>query len=270
VTSGRYLLDKFFDLNQGIYFDRVQDLNYAKVYTSDNISNEYNNHAELISLEVDKERRLNRIEQVLLKAGRKPAIYITPLTRPEKIDTILKDSNYNISFNDAWMVMIDPGRLQEINQSLEVIYVNNDKTILDEFRRINALGFSGEKTPENPYGDLDPNEYANATIKGLSHLKKSMRFEGYLFKYKGNFVACSFLISDGQAGYISGVACIPQARGKGLGKTASLYATKRSLEIGNRITFLATEQGSWNEEFYRRLGFETQFTGTCYIKGGKS
>ena len=79
-------------------------------------------------------------------------------------------------------------------------------------------------------------------------------------------VAVSTLTNFASIGYISNVGSLKEARGKGFGKIASLYCVARSKENGNTEHALATEEGQYPNEFYKRIGFETRFTALGYVK----
>jgi len=67
-------------------------------------------------------------------------------------------------------------------------------------------------------------------------------------------------------GYISNVGSLRKVRGEGFGKIASLYPVSQSIKNGNLEHCLATEEGTYPNEFYKRIGFETRFTAVCYVK----
>ena len=108
--------------------------------------------------------------------------------------------------------------------------------------------------------------FIEASKRGFRNKTFNNRLEGYLAYDNGRAVASSLLLYDGEAGYITAVASIPEVRGKGFGKLVSQYACMRSRHLGCKNTFLGTEVGSRNEEFYKRIGFQTEFTASCYVK----
>lgn len=89
----------------------------------------------------------------------------------------------------------------------------------------------------------------------------------YFMVYKGNKpVAVSTLTNYGDIGYISNVGSIREVRGEGFGKAATLFCVKESIKHGNKEHCLATEEGAYPNEFYKRIGFATRFTAIGYTK----
>ena len=67
-------------------------------------------------------------------------------------------------------------------------------------------------------------------------------------------------------GYISNVGSLKDVRGQGYGKNVTLYAVEQSEVHGNTINCLATEEGAYPNEFYKRLGYKTRFTAIYFTK----
>ena len=89
----------------------------------------------------------------------------------------------------------------------------------------------------------------------------------YFIVYKGSKpVAVSTLTNFAGIGYISNVGSLREVRGEGFGKTASLYCVYISKQNGNSEHALATEEGQYPNEFYKRIGFKTRFTALGYVK----
>ncbi|MBU1071268.1 hypothetical protein KKG65_02540 [Patescibacteria group bacterium] len=79
-------------------------------------------------------------------------------------------------------------------------------------------------------------------------------------------VAVTTLTNFAGIGYISNVGSLKKVRGKGFGKTASLYSAQQSVNNGNQVHALATEEGDYPNEFYKRIGFETKFSTLGFVK----
>ena len=85
--------------------------------------------------------------------------------------------------------------------------------------------------------------------------------------YKNNKpVAVSTLTNYDEIGYISNVGSLSEVRGEGFGKAATLFCIQESIKHGNREHCLATEEGAYPNEFYKRIGFVTRFTAVGYTK----
>ncbi len=79
-------------------------------------------------------------------------------------------------------------------------------------------------------------------------------------------VAVSTLNNYEGIGYISNVGSIKEVRGEGFGKLSTLYCVHKSQKNGNKVHCLATEEDTYPNEFYKRIGFQTKFTAVGYKK----
>jgi GNAT superfamily N-acetyltransferase len=265
--TGPDLASNFYDLNFGIYLDHLTDLGWAKIYTSDLITDELNNHALVLNLEGNLTAKLADIKKILAAKNRKPALYITPETLPDNSDSLIENFGYSRSFQDAYMAFDKSTPLPSWEEMKTVVDIGNDSRLIKEFGRISRLAFAGKKSGDNPYGGISMEGFIAAASRALKNPEFTTKIEAYLAVNKTEFVACAILIHDNKTGYLCNIASIPEVRGKGFGKMISQYATKRALHLGVDTVFLATELGSRNEDFYKRLGYKTEYTGSCYIKG---
>jgi hypothetical protein len=55
-------------------------------------------------------------------------------------------------------------------------------------------------------------------------------------------------------------------RGEGYGKLATLFCVNEALKNSVSDVFLATEEGTYPNTFYKKIGFKTRFTGIGYVK----
>lgn len=65
---------------------------------------------------------------------------------------------------------------------------------------------------------------------------------------------CELFVQDG-IGQIESVMCLPEFRGRGLGKAVVARALAESLAVHD-LTFLVADADDWPKELYRKLGFE--------------
>ncbi|HRN70152.1 MAG TPA: GNAT family N-acetyltransferase [Candidatus Woesebacteria bacterium] len=118
--------------------------------------------------------------------------------------------------------------------------------------------------PQNPYGELG--NYLKVAEEGWYKHNKTNRMQ-YFIVYDGSKpVAVSTLITYEGIGYIANVGSLQEIRGKGFGKLATLYCVAESRKLGNTIYCLATEEKTYPNEFYTRIGFETKFRAVGYSK----
>ena len=99
----------------------------------------------------------------------------------------------------------------------------------------------------------------NVARKVWSKYKRTNRLQ-YFVVFKGSEpVAVSTLTNFENIGYISNVGSLEKVRGEGFGKAATLFCVQESIKNGNDIHCLATEEGHYPNEFYKRIGFESRF-----------
>lgn len=133
------------------------------------------------------------------------------------------------------------------------------KIFLDTFNRCYQ-----KNDPQNPYGELG--EFLIGSEQQWQPFHESNRLE-YFIAYKNDKpVATSILNNFNGIGYISGVGSLREVRGEGYGKKATLYAVYVSQQRANKLHCLATEEGTYPNEFYKRIGFETKFNALGYVK----
>lgn len=264
--KARYLLGKLYELFKGIYTDELIDLKWVRIYISQIITDEFQNYAEIETLEDNFDERISKIEEEMLKRDRKPAIYLTPFSQPSNISENLVRKKYRLSLEDAWMVLRGDYKLPTWEAIEQIKHISPSEKSLNDFEQVITKGYSGEKSADNPYGRTPMTNFIKATKRGFNNSLFVNRLEGYIVYDGKKPVATSLLLHDNEAGYIAGVASIPEVRGKGFGKLVSQYACKRARHLGCKTIFLGTEVGSRNEEFYKRIGFQTEFTASCYVK----
>lgn len=121
--------------------------------------------------------------------------------------------------------------------------------------------------PQNPYGELG--DYLKAAKKIWHKYHKTKKIEYFLIFDGREPVAVSTFTNYNGTGYISNVGSLRKVRGRGYGKLATLYCVYQSMLNGNKRHCLATEEETYPNEFYKRIGFETIFTASGYSKSKK-
>ena len=112
--------------------------------------------------------------------------------------------------------------------------------------------------PQNAYGELG--DYLGVAESVWYKHHKTGKVEYFIF-YKDKIpVAVSTLTNFQNIGYISNVGSLKEVRGQGFGKLATLYCVEQSKKRGNITHCLATEEGTYANEFYSKIGFSTKFT----------
>ena len=72
-------------------------------------------------------------------------------------------------------------------------------------------------------------------------------------------------LSEGMAGLYN-LGVIAEFRGRGIARTLALQRISDAIDHGAKTLFIQTEPNGVVETMYHRLGFRTEFVGTCYAK----
>jgi ribosomal protein S18 acetylase RimI-like enzyme len=251
-------LEKWFQLMNGGSFDGVEDLGSAKASFS-KASHIFWNNALIDTLISDDQ--LQQIEDFYTSKQRTPALYFENTSEHQKLATFLESKGYEKKFEDNWLFYekteVSEKRFDTITQ------VKTDAEF--ELYMQAFVGSYQEDDPLNPYGAV-PEDEIPKSWEEWRKLGPSGRIEKYVALKDGKPVAASGLHSFAGIGYIAPVGSLVSVRGEGFGKAITIYAVKRSIERGNQITCLSTEEGTYPHEFYQRIGFTKKFTALLYGK----
>ncbi len=255
-------LRKYEQLQSGIMFDKILDLEFATIGFCENDSGSFWNRA-LVNSKINK-KQLNKIEKAMENLARTPTLYFENKNSLKPLIRFLKENGYKLDFEDSWMFW----GAQAINKDnfSKVKKVNNGKD-LEIF--IECFDKCYQKNdPQNPYGELG----AYLDVAKDAWLKNNnipIKLEYYIAYKSNNPVAVASLTNYLGIGYISNVGSLQKVRGGGFGKLITLYCVEQSKRYGNKEHCLATEEGDYPNEFYKRIGFKTRFTGVSYTKNNK-
>lgn len=256
--NNNLFLQNYQKLQKGIMSDKIVNLGFAKVtYGKGDKSVFWNNALVNRSL---KEKELEKVEDVMSNLKRKPAVYFE--NRKDLIPFIedLKKRKYKFVFEDSWMFHNGKNIDEKYFNQIEKVTDNKKlKVFLEVFDACYK-----KDDPQNAYGELG--DYLKVAEKVWKKYNKTNRLE-YFVVYRGyEPVAVSTLTNYKGFGYISNVGSLKQVRGKGFGKAATLFCIEQSRKRGNKKHCLATEEGTYANEFYKRVGFFTEFTAVGYLK----
>lgn len=250
-------LQNYHLLQFGIMADRLENLG-AGWLTYNNIRpSPVWNHI-FIPTPIDQ-KQLEEFEKRMILIDRNPSLYFERNNKSEKMIRLLKRNAYTEYFEDSWM-FFDNNR--KIDTGFSNVQRVKTQKGLDLF--LDTLDTSFRNTdPEHPY---ELGNYLQIAKKAWNNNKYCNKLEYFSVLKNNKVVSVATLTNFNGIGYISNVGSLPSVRGQGFGKLATLYCIEKSREYGNTIHCLATGNGTHAYEFYKRNGFKTKFTATCYVK----
>lgn len=251
-------LKKYQKLQQGIMFDKLIDLKHSIFGFSQLDKTAFWNFA-LVLRNINK-NEFSEIEEKIISMNRNLVIYVEDSNEFLGTVELLKSEGYEKLYEDSWMFWkADEISDERFGQIKKVESEDDLRVYLETLDNC----FQNDD-PQGPYGELG--DYLKVAEKVWYEHHDSNRIE-YFIAYKGEKpVAVATLTNFENLGYISNVGSLKEVRGEGFGKLVTLYCVSVSKSRGNGSHFLATEEGTYPNEFYRRIGFETKFTGIAYSK----
>lgn len=246
-----YYIKKFQQLELEVAYNSLKEFSFGTLAYTQRNESIYENYI-LVNRLLNK-GNLIEIEKEFLFFNRKSAIYFEEHSELLENKIFLQSQGYTKSWKDSWLFY--KKLISNIDDFSLVRKVNTSED-MDIFLTVFDNSYQ-ENDPKNPYGSvkmyLDSNK-----AKFLEH-GKSSRLQYFIAYDKKEPVAVSILTSHEGLGYVSGVGSLQKVRGKGFGKLVTLYAVFISQQIGNKKHFLLTEEGTYPYEFYKRLGFISEF-----------
>jgi hypothetical protein len=255
-------LQKYQKLQYTIMYDELDALGFATIGYSKTDGSPFWNLA--LTDKILNENEISKIEDVFKQNQRNSTIYFENKNKLNGLKDLLKNKGYKKSYEDSWQFWINGGKVDKKHFGLvkKVIDKTELKIFLETFNQCYR-----KNDPQNPYGELG--DYLKVAETVWHEHNQSGRIE-YFMVYKSNKpVAVSTLTNYEGIGYISNVGSLLEVRGGGFGKAATLFCIQESIRRGNKEHCLATEEGAYPNEFYKRIGFATRFTAVGYTKTPK-
>ncbi len=254
--------NEHYKFQTGFYFSGSEEVQGALLLWS-KIKDFYWNYATKINIdEKYPEDLINKIIDFYKTKNRQPAIYFTPFTKTRNLPDIIGKFGFKLKYKDAWMFYegAEPKFEMPENFTIKPAETSEERKIfIDIFKQS-----YGGATPDEPYGAL-PKEYSECIFESFLKSQKGKNIIHYLGILGDKPVSIATLIYSGEFGCIFNVGTIPNYRKKGIGKAMTLNAVADSIKNRAKIVFLQTEQGSFNEKYYTKLGFSTKFIGEGFV-----
>ncbi len=259
MKSNHQILDAFLDIQRDTMFSRSIPLDFARITHSEADPSPFWNYALTDTSLNEKEVAL--IEEKLASLNRKSMIYFESRQELDPLKDVLLSKGYRFHNQDSWMFYKGDKQLDAPAFS-SVKRVGNEHDLDLWIKTIDQCYVLND--PQNPYGKLGL--YLDLARKAWLANNSEGKFEYYL-AYKGDVpVAVATLTFKDGLGYISNVGSLQSVRGEGYGKLITMYCVYRAQQMDCKEIFLGTEEGTYPNEFYKRLGFKTRFTAMGYVK----
>lgn len=210
--------------------------------------------------------RLDEIESNFQRVRRTPVLYTTPDTSPSDLTSYISKRNYSLAFTDAWMFFEKQVSLT-LPPSIEVKVVCNIEEMKLYVSLFNQC-YSGTG-PNEVYGAA-PAAWGENLFDSYKNTDPKNEVLHYMLLINGKSVAIAISVSCDDYSGLYSVGTIPSERGKGYGTLITLYAVKALQEKKIKNIFLQTEQGTYNEKLYQKMGFETCWLGKGWVKQNPS
>jgi predicted GNAT family acetyltransferase len=253
-------MDWHFDVQKGMYFDKKISLNGCDIFLSDIIEDGFWNYAFVPSY-IDLKLVLDGIEQQFQKASRQPCIYIADAQKHPTVIQTLTERRYVPLSEESFMTYSSKQSITVKPTTLSTKRVVDEASQKD-FVEVFSSAYGGEKTAEQPYGELDKT-YMDALMRSFGGLYKFFHYICYEGKTPVSIATLCYV--NGKGGLYN-VGTVPTYRGKGYGTVATKVCIDKWLELGGDTLFLQTETESVVEKWYYKLGFNLNFVGQTYSK----
>lgn len=257
MTNYRFL-QTYVELQQDIMFDEILDLDFAKVCFSKLDPSPFWNNALVNTVLTDEQ--INQAELKLNELGRKPAFYFENRADLQPLSALLAQKGYKQNAEDSLMFHlgenIDESRFEQVRK------VTTEKELEIYIKTFDQCFQKDD--PQNPYGELG--EYLEACRSAWKKHHVTNKIEYFIVYKEDDPVAVSTLTNHKNLGYISNVGSLRSVRGEGFGKLATMYCVAQSKKNGNTVHSIATEEGTYPNQFYKNIGFETKFTSKLMVK----
>lgn len=191
---------------------------------------------------------------------RDSTIYFENKKNLSPLSKLLEEKDYKKGYEDSWMFYQNKTvDITLFNQVQKVTNPNQLEIFLETFDHCYQ-----KNDPQNVYGELG--NYLKLAKEVWYKHRETDRLEYFIVYKDSKPVAVSALTNFKRIGYISNVGSLREVRGEGFGKIATLYCVYQSKKYGNNKHCLATEEKTYANEFYKRIGFGTLFTAVGYVK----
>jgi ribosomal protein S18 acetylase RimI-like enzyme len=233
-----------YDLNGGIAVS-CSELNLIQV-----------NHVTHININKNEaDQFVQRVESFFESKNIRSAFRITPATQPKEFDKILLEKGFQGPFNSS--VMVHKRKQADLTTNPKVIVQlfspDNISGYIDLWHKISGI-------PQNQASRWS--SFFKAILVPRGHI--------YLGYIENTPVGCCLHVVAGNVNGLYMVGTLEKFRNRGVATALCAQAIKHSFDTGCKIVTLQTDEGSYAERFFQKLGFHKAYTMSFYQESKNS
>jgi GNAT superfamily N-acetyltransferase len=198
----------------------------------------------------DFDQLIRTIEGYCKNRDRLPCIYLTPASKPDKIQEFLKERDYDKFENEAWMFydFAENKKPYAMPKEITINEVQSDKD-LEVFSEVYRQGLPGPEVEK----------YIQATIDGLRNKPPLVDIRYFVASYEGEPASMLSLLKIGHYAGIYAVATVEKFQQKGMARALNRHAATLAKDMGAKYMFLQTVVGEDSETVFKKLGYQTWY-----------
>lgn len=257
--TNKDILEAFITIQEKTMFSKIVSFGNYKIITNEFDKTPFWNYV-FCDNKIDA-IKISSLEKELEKLERIKSFYFEYNKSNDTTALIeyLTERGYVLKYEDSWMFFTS-----NVIETLDYSHIKKVSSGEDLDTWISVINECyKENDPQNPYGSLG--SYLDLAKKAWL-TNNSSDFIYYIAYKDSTPVSVATLTFQSDLGYISNVGSLQTVRGQGYGKLITLFCVEQSLKRNVKQVCLGTEEGTFPNDFYKRIGFETKFTTRNYTK----
>jgi len=181
--------------------------------------------------------------------------YVTNETEPRNVEELLQEKGFRLTGTDAVMVLKTSSKFTNEDIDIKEVEKKDEQAYLEIFDEVFC------KEGDDVYSGTSRG-YLDVLKFYFKNYPKERRFD--YIAYKGDKpVGIAQVKFDEKYALLESIAVLQGFRNKGIIKSIIGDIGER---FDDKIVFLSTEEGSVNDEIYKKLGFKTVTTGKFFVR----
>lgn len=196
---------------------------------------------------------LNKFEQILdiyKEQNITPCFDITPNNINREVSTALLNNGYTV-FEQLTFMQLLPKEYEDFNNGIDIVEVSQE----------NAEEFINIVIESNGGMDID-----ETIIERKAPYFYKPNFQNFISYIGGKVAGIGSLFINGKEGYIANDYTFEDFREKGSQRTLLKYRINKAKELGLEKLYTDVEFGSISHNNMKKLGFETVFVNSYWMK----